>query len=66
MALETVAGVRAVRVDLARGGVDVEHDGDGVDLRALNEALEAAVLLPRGRRMIEAFGAALRRGRGSA
>lgn len=64
-ALESVPGVRAVRIDLARAGVDVVHDGDGLDLRALSEALEAAVLLPRGRRMIEAFGSALRRGKGS-
>ena len=63
-ALESVPGVRAVRVDLARGGVDVVHDGDGVDVRALSEALEAAVLLPRARRMIEALGATLRRGGG--
>ena len=65
-ALASVPGVRAVRVDLARAGVDVVHDGDGADLRALREALEAAVLLPRARRMIEAFGAALRRGKGRA
>ena len=63
-ALASVPGVRAVRVDLARAGVDVAHDGDGADVRALSEALEAAVLLPRARRMIEALGAALRRGRG--
>jgi copper chaperone CopZ len=65
-ALASVPGVRAVRVDLARGGVDVVHDGDGLDVRALAEALEAAVLLPRARRMLQAFGAALRRGKGRA
>jgi copper chaperone CopZ len=62
-ALASVPGVRALRIDLARAGVDVEHDGDGADMRALGEALQEVVLLPRARRMIDALGATLCRGR---